>query len=275
MEVFGGGGAILLAKEPEQFEVYNDLNSDLFNLFRCIRDKPLSFIRAAGYFPLTSRQEFYMLLDFLQKKPMDQSLLDHEQAVAKDIFDADEANQICAVLQERAELYDVDRAVAFYKVMHTSYGGMGRSFGSQPMDLGHALLNIYKVAERLKNVIIENKDFEGVIKQYDGPGTTFYVDPPYYQAEDYYQVDYRLEDHIRLAEILHSLQGKFLLSYNDCSFVRDLYQNDCMVSFSRPHVLSQRHNPGNRYEELLIANYDLEEQKKAPRQLTIFEAENL
>ena len=37
IELFGGGGAVLLEKGPSEFEVYNDLNGDLVNFFRILR----------------------------------------------------------------------------------------------------------------------------------------------------------------------------------------------------------------------------------------------
>ena len=76
VEVFGGGAAILLGKQPQKFEVYNDFNSDLVNLFRCIKDRPLSFFKTAGFFPLNSRQEFKALLDFLDQKEPDFKSMD-------------------------------------------------------------------------------------------------------------------------------------------------------------------------------------------------------
>ena len=38
IEVFGGSGAVLLAKDRSYIETYNDINGDLVNLFRCVRD---------------------------------------------------------------------------------------------------------------------------------------------------------------------------------------------------------------------------------------------
>ncbi|MBO5127601.1 MAG: DNA adenine methylase, partial [Clostridia bacterium] len=49
IEPFGGSGAVLLGKRvPDKFEVYNDYNHNLVNLFRCMRDRPLEFIRELG-----------------------------------------------------------------------------------------------------------------------------------------------------------------------------------------------------------------------------------
>ena len=69
IEPFGGSGAVLLGKaEPDKFEVYNDYNGNLVNLFRCMRDRPLSFIRELGFLPLNARDDFLVLKKFFQKE---------------------------------------------------------------------------------------------------------------------------------------------------------------------------------------------------------------
>ena len=40
VEVFGGGGWVLFYKDPHPFEVYNDFNPNLTNLYRCVREHP-------------------------------------------------------------------------------------------------------------------------------------------------------------------------------------------------------------------------------------------
>ena len=55
IEPFGGSGAVLLGKKkPDKFEVYNDYNHNLVNLFRCMRDRPMAFIKELGFYPLNS-----------------------------------------------------------------------------------------------------------------------------------------------------------------------------------------------------------------------------
>ena len=50
IEVFGGGGWVLFHKDPgNDFEVYNDFNSLIVNLYRCVRDKPEELIAALRY----------------------------------------------------------------------------------------------------------------------------------------------------------------------------------------------------------------------------------
>ena len=49
IEVFGGGGWVLFHKEPGKFEVYNDFNPNLANLFRCVRDTPDELVDELRY----------------------------------------------------------------------------------------------------------------------------------------------------------------------------------------------------------------------------------
>jgi len=65
-----------------------------------------------------------------------------------------------------------------------------------------------------KITICENMDFQDVIEKYDSPTTYFYCDPPYYKTEDYYaNHEFGIETHLRLANCLKSMSGKFSLSY--------------------------------------------------------------
>ena len=63
IEVFGGGASILFAKQKEKFEVYNDFNGDLVNMFRCIKERPLALLKTLKFFPLHSRQDFNIDFD--------------------------------------------------------------------------------------------------------------------------------------------------------------------------------------------------------------------
>jgi len=67
VEVFGGGASLLFAKQPSLAEVYNDLDSDLVNLFRIIRD-PSTFQEFQKLVSLTpySREEFFYYRNILK-----------------------------------------------------------------------------------------------------------------------------------------------------------------------------------------------------------------
>lgn len=123
----------------------------------------------------------------------------------------------------------------------------------------------------MQKVVIENKDFEKLIRQYDRPVSFFYADPPYYSTESYYaNVGFTADDHIRLCNAITGIQGKFLVSYNDCEEIRDIYsgKNLHFYSYERINNIKQRYDKGSMYKELLIANYDLDERNKLlPEQL--------
>lgn len=241
IEVFGGGGWVLFHKPPgNDFEVYNDFNPNLANLYRCVRDHPRELIDELTY-TLNSRLDF----DYIRK-----------------------------TLHSETQPPDIKRAAYFYQIIRESYASGLDSFASQPHSMWNNFPLIHEACQRLQKVIVENKDFEKLIKQYDRTESFFYCDPPYYNTESYYEdVGFTMKDHERLAGSLCNIQGKFLLSYNDCPEIRRLYSKPGIVieATSRLSNIAQRYEAGKQYEELLIANYDTLERYKTYRQLTLFE----
>lgn len=107
-------------------------------------------------------------------------------------------------------------------------------------------------------------------------GLKAYCDPPYYNADQYYEaVSADGFDHKRLAETLLSIKGKFLLSYNDCPEIRELYARPGIVieGTARLSNIAQRYDNGKMYPELLIANYDTTEFARSCVQLTLFDGD--
>ena len=245
IEVFGGGGWVLFHKQPgRDFEVYNDFNANLTNLYRCVRDSPEQLIDELTY-TLNSRLDF----DYVRK-------IMHTQA---------------------SELPDVKRAAYFYQIIRQSYASGLDSFGAQPHRMWNNFPLIRQTCARLQSVVIENRDFEKLIRQYDRPESFFYCDPPYYATEDYYEdVGFTTKDHERLADALCGIEGKFLLSYNDCPEIRELYSREGIIieGTTRLSNIAQRYEAGKQYAELLISNYDMAERYEMERQFTLFDTHN-
>jgi len=80
-----------------------------------------------------------------------------------------------------------------------------------------------ETSARLRHVLIEQRSFEQILTRYDSPATWFYLDPPYvhYQANGRYAA-LSEEQRVALFAQLASLQGSFLLSFDDCVEVRAL-----------------------------------------------------
>ena len=241
IEVFGGGGWVLFHKAPERdFEVYNDFNPNLANLYRCVRDHPDELCDELRYM-LNSRLDF----DYVRE-----------------------------MMHSKTELPDIRRAAYFYQIIRESYASGLDSFGAQPHSMWNNFPLIHNACQRLQKVVIENKDFEKLIKQYDRPQSFFYCDPPYYNTEDYYEdVGFTRKDHERLANALCGMQGKFLLSYNDCPEIRELYSRPGIIieGTTRLSNIAQRYEAGKQYAELLISNYDTTAKIKSHRQLSLFD----
>ena len=245
IEVFGGAGWILFHKNPgNDFEVYNDFNSLLVNLYRCVREKPNELMDALRYC-LNSREDF----DYIKN------------CLARD-----------------SPVSDVQKAAWFYQQIRYSYASGLTSFGSQPHDIWSNFPLIEQAHRRLAKVVIENKDFEKLIRQYDRPVSFFYCDPPYFETEGYYknvgEDGFTEKDHIRLRDSLMKAQGKFLLSYNDCEFIRELYNAPGIQidAYTRINNIKQRYDGGAQFPEILIANYDMQERSLSiPAQMNLFD----
>lgn len=241
IEVFGGAGWVLFHKPPgNDFEVFNDFNGNLVNLYRCVREQPEALRNELRYM-LNSR------LDFEYMKGM---------------------------LHSRAVLPDVRRAAYYYALIRYSYAAETSTFGSQPHAMWNNFPLIESAAGRLQKVVIENKDCVKLIRQYDRPESFFYCDPPYYNADQYYEaVSSDGFDHAGLADALLGIKGKFLLSYNDCPEIRALYDRPGIVveGISRLSNIAQRYENGKQYPELLISNYDTTELARSCVQLTLFD----
>lgn len=222
IEVFGGAAWVLFGSERHApMEVYNDANSGLVNLFRCVKYHCDELQRElAGY--LNSRELF------------------EDIRAQRDI----------------RGLTDIQRAARFFLLIKMSYGSDAHSFGCIAHNLHNSIRYMDAIRQRLAMVVIENKDFESLIKVYDRPGALFYCDPPYWGAEEYYKGDFTSQDHQRLKDTLSRIQGRFVLSYNDCEAIRSLYTGVTIDAVNRQHNLKSRERRAqNLYNEVIIRNF--------------------
>ncbi len=222
IEVCGGAGWVLFHRERHaDLEVYNDANGDLVNLFRCIKFHSGELQRELGYM-LNSRELF-------------------------------ENFKAQCYLQG---MTDIQRAARFFMVIKTSYGSDVRSFGCVKKDVRNMVNYLDAIHDRLARVVIENKGYQDILRVYDKPDALFYIDPPYYRTEKYYSEVFTVDDHVRLHNALAGIEGKFILSYNDCEYIRNLYSGYRIEEVFRNHNLVGRYKEKeHKYGELIIMNY--------------------
>lgn len=230
IEPFGGGGWVLFFKDKwADVEIYNDLDGRLVNLFRIVKYHPNALKEELSYL-LGSRE---MFMQFLNSKP----------------------------------ITDVQKAAQFFFLITRSFGGKGSTFGCVKKSAGGAckslantMIKIDAIHGRLDKVLIEHRDFEKLISQYDYEGAFFYCDPPYSTGCGYEVASTEDFAHERLQDVLKNIKGKFLLSYDDSLKIRELYKDFEMVEVQRQKGINNRQGiTNNVYKELLIANYPIKE----------------
>lgn len=220
IEVFGGAGWVLFSSDSHaKMEVYNDVNGNLINLFRCIKHHPDAVQEELQYI-LISREQFLDAREQIKTRGMT----------------------------------DIQRAARFFILIKESFGTDLRSFGMRSRNMEKAKDYLTEVSKRLNKVVIENLDFEKIIKNYDKTDALFYLDPPYYETEKYYPDRFMPKDHERLKGALDGIKGKFILSYNDCAYIRELYKDYTIIEVDRMNNLVQK-EVKPRYMELIIKNF--------------------
>ena len=249
----------------------NDFDRNLVNLFRCMKERTLATVRELGFCNLNSREDFNAIRKFFEEEKFDDKYFREEEYLTELLLPPLQAEELKELRTRITEDYDVRRAAMFLKLLRYSYSSSCKSYASQPFDIRKLFSLIKGLENRLANVVIENQDFERLINHYDRGDSFFYADPPYYSTEDMYAGGFGREDHVRLRNTLSGIKGKFLLSYNDCEEIRELYEDFSILDFTRTHSMAQRYEAGKEFKELLIGNYDLyERERKKPRQLNMF-----
>ncbi len=256
IDIFGGSGTVTLnIKRPNRnSRIYNDYNNDLVNLITCAKENTLALVKEIGFLALNSRADFEMCKKFIEKNEFNEEDLKQELALTEVLFDAPTAKELREVILTQAAQKDIKRAAIYYKMLRYSFNANGKSFGGRKCDVRRFFVDIWNFSYNFADVTIENKDFASLIKYYDSPKNFLYADPPYYNAEKFYEAKFYREDHTILRDLLRKAKSYVMVSYNNVPEITDLYRDFYIYRTTRPHAM--RKKKGEVYEELLITNYD-------------------
>lgn len=235
-EVFGGAAWILLNKEMSLIEIFNDIEGNIVNLFRIIREFPREFTNRFRY-----------------------------DLVARSTFDEYKEKDL-------SELDPFDRAVQYYYVYCNSFSSdmstfIKRDRLTNPNRMISRLPGlIEEFTKRLRDVVIENLDFREFFDKYNGPEWLFYLDPPYYGVEGY-EHPFNDQEHNDLCKILsETFQGRFILSYNDVPEIRELYSKFTVNTLDIIYQAANRPNVkkslSGQKSELIITNFEFNDPSK-------------
>lgn len=199
VEVFGGSGAVLLARKESKLEIYNDRFGGIVAFYRCIRDSAkLTKLIERLEIIVHSREEFIW----------------------------------CRDTWENCE-DDIERAARWYYALSTSFTSQSRNFGRSlngTNGIAKKVQNSLKLFEgvhhRIKHVLIENLDWRQCLKDFDDEDTVFYLDPPYLDASSgIYKCSFTKADHAELLERVMELRG-FCAVSGYASHLYDSYKWD-------------------------------------------------
>ncbi len=243
-EPFAGGASIFFAKDKVQKNILNDLDRQVINCYTIIRDKVEDLIKLIDGIEATKELHSYYKNEYKPKNN----------------------------LQKAFRWYYLNRT-SYSGIMKSSncYWGYGRKYSMVPANWPNHLRT---VSGRIEGVKLTKLDFEELIGQIE-KGYFLFIDPPYFNArqDGFYEASFTKKDHLRLARVLKKYQKKhkFLITYDNCPEVRELYKwcneiSDQEWNYTISRTDDQRNgkkledgHKGKRYKgrELFIANYDI------------------
>lgn len=195
VEPFGGGGSVLLRKPRCYAEIYNDLDGEMVNLFRMVRDRSTELRRVLELTPFSRT-------DFLESYEATDDLIEQARRTVV-----------------RSYMGFGSAAASGNK---TGFRANANRSGTTPAhDWANFPACLVSICQRLQGVVIECKDATEVMLAHDGPDTLHYVDPPYvpstrHEGNPYCKKGYRFEmvdaDHRVLAQTLRALKGAVIVS---------------------------------------------------------------
>lgn len=209
-EPFGGSAAVLLNRDPSPVETYNDIDGEVVNFFRILREQKDELLYSIGMTPF-SREEF---MTAIRTNGNEKNLSPLERA----------RRFFIRARQVRTGLAQTASNGRWANCLITSRAGMS---GAVSRWLG-SVEGLEYISTRLLRVQIENDKAINVIKRYDSSETLFYCDPPYPHESrgdsKAYSYEMTNHDHIELATVLCNVKGKVAVSGYDCDTMNKLYK---------------------------------------------------
>ena len=236
-EPFAGSAAVLLNRESSPIETYNDLDGEVCNFFRVLREQKERLTEVIGLTPF-SREEFSIACE------LDPNVSELERARRFYV----RARQVRTGLAQTASLG------RWANCKGTSRAGMS---GVVSRWLG-AIEALPEIGSRLMRVQIENRPASEVIRLYDSKETLFYCDPPYIHDTrgDSKAYGFEMTDdaHRELADVLNTVKGNVALSNYDCQLMDQLFPAKRWRKIVGPEKTI--HSTKDVRREVLWTNYD-------------------
>lgn len=232
IEPFSGSYSVGLKYcEDIPIEIYNDLDNNVYSLYKVLQDKEL--------YPL-----------FKEKCDLA-------------IYSENLRSEYREKLRNDKELSIVDRAYMFFYVNRTSHNGIGgfsintvirRNMSKSVSDMLSAINRMDELHQRLSKLIVTNSDAFKLIEKYkDKENVMLYCDPPYEQStrtSARYDVDMTNEQHLEFIDLILNSKAKILVSGYDCEPYNKLVDNGWSKIQFEVNTISGNKKPKTKIETL-------------------------
>lgn len=196
VEAFCGSAVVTLNKKPASIEVINDIDNEIVNCFRQLRDNTEALLRSIDLTP-------YAETELINARIEENDLNDLERA----------RRFLVQSMMAINGLFGEERGGFSYSDSYSRNG-----YDARVNRWNNLPQRLKPVLERLKGVRIENKDARRLLERYlNRPATLVYLDPPYFSDRtNGYSVDaYDLDFHIELLELVNKASCMVFISGYD------------------------------------------------------------
>ncbi|QQC83007.1 DNA adenine methylase [Acinetobacter bereziniae] len=225
VELFAGGAALFFMRDqPSKFEIINDVNGELVNLYRVVQHHLEEFIRQFKW-ALISRQMFEWLKE-----------------ASTDL------------------MTDIQRAARFYYLQQNAFGAKAtnQNFGTKTLGRPINLLRIEEQLSeahlRLSGVTVEHLTWDKCLLKYDREHTFMYADPPYWKLFGY-GIEFEFDQYEKMAELMLSCKSKVMLSINDHPDMRSVFKKLNIETTAIKYTIGGNKKNQDKKTELIITNY--------------------
>lgn len=161
----------------------------------------------------------------------------------------------------------IEKASAFFILNRITFSGTSDSGGYSEQAFRNrftlsSIERLKKLKEILPGITITNFDYEKVVKA-EGDNVFIFLDPPYYSTAKsaLYGKNgnlHKLFDHKHFAEVMKKCSHKWLITYDDSKFVREIFSFADILTWDLTYGMRNVTSESNqRGKELFISNYDL------------------
>jgi DNA adenine methylase len=233
VDLFGGSFFVSLNYPKKIIKTANEINGEITNFFQVLRDHPEELIKRLELTPCSN--------------------LEYQRSWELGVDNIENARKF--YVRHRQSFYGLgsqnkNKGWQMAKMQVNATGGESVS------KWNNAIPKLYFVAQQIRrNFQITNLEYIDCIDRLDFPGAFFYCDPPYPRETrasfDDYKFEFSTEKHIQLAERLHRIEGKAMISSYNSQLYNDLYADWEKIEFP----IKKNNIRSSKVQEVIWMNY--------------------